>query len=900
MDFPNDTDFMGKNGFVWFIGFVEEAGTDPLGLGRVKVRCKGFHPEETDLVPTKDLPWSIVIQPTTSAGTSGIGWSNTGLLASSQVFGFFMDGETAQFPVVLGTIPYIHRPNAPQNPGNSPGGYTNDPSSSSNVPNDNYNTGTGKQPYHGQGQENPSKYPSTAVLPNQPGIGAVTGDDQSYLTYQTNPWPLTTYTKDDIAASGAGKKFRVHAATARALDAVAKSTGKRRIISSSRDPAHNARVHGAKRSMHIQGKAFDVDAGGGIAFLQACVRQGFTGFGCYGNVNAGPSGVKSYHVDTGGVRAWGPNFRSNTAPAWFTNALKAAGWGTTKYPLKGTPTNPGQPQQPINNNADGGTGDATNANNDATKDGNNDPNTNGDSNLAGGNGGVYNTPAQGSDIGNTIGLRNNNPFNVSLPIRGWNGGGNVVGAPGQSGFGSFSDLNTGYAAGVQRINTYIEGGVNGSGPLDTIAKMNTKYATDGNWGRGVSSISGIGLNDKLDTSNSAQMAALQKGILSQEQGASNANGIIGAVNGTGGPLNKQTNQNKMPGFTDPTNSLPYGKHQGKPSTPMAALGDNAYAQSDTLSQDGGSRMGGFPAGQLSFGEPQTARAPKYGFNQVYASRTGHEMHFDDSPGAETILVRHNNGTKLEMMPGGTLVTKSTGNHYRITAGNTFDGTVGDHYIGVQGDWKTHSTSDILLQSDGSMQVLSYNDYASQVAGKYDICAGDALQIKAKRIFIGAEDIHFYATNSINLEAEKAINIKSTEKISVQADKSLDVKIKEDIQIKTEADFKLGAKNANIKADTKCNVQGSEVNVKGGDTVKIGGGGSVQVNSGSNKATPDWVSGGTAPSDASSSSPKDTPKATNPDIGKAPKRKKVNKQKIQTENSDASITDSSYNAYGTNI
>ena len=35
-------DFMGIEGFVWFYGVVEDR-KDPLFLGRVKVRCIGFH-----------------------------------------------------------------------------------------------------------------------------------------------------------------------------------------------------------------------------------------------------------------------------------------------------------------------------------------------------------------------------------------------------------------------------------------------------------------------------------------------------------------------------------------------------------------------------------------------------------------------------------------------------------------------------------------------------------------------------------------------------------------------------------------------------------------------------------------------------------------------------------------
>ena len=46
--------FMGLDGFIWFIGVVEDRN-DPSKLGRVKVRCLGFHTEDKNDIPTEDL-----------------------------------------------------------------------------------------------------------------------------------------------------------------------------------------------------------------------------------------------------------------------------------------------------------------------------------------------------------------------------------------------------------------------------------------------------------------------------------------------------------------------------------------------------------------------------------------------------------------------------------------------------------------------------------------------------------------------------------------------------------------------------------------------------------------------------------------------------------------------------
>lgn len=53
---------------------------------------------------TGDLPWAKVLLPTTSAGQGGLGESRHGLKPESWVYGIFLDGDSAQQPLVLGVI----------------------------------------------------------------------------------------------------------------------------------------------------------------------------------------------------------------------------------------------------------------------------------------------------------------------------------------------------------------------------------------------------------------------------------------------------------------------------------------------------------------------------------------------------------------------------------------------------------------------------------------------------------------------------------------------------------------------------------------------------------------------------------------------------------------------------
>lgn len=95
--------FLGKDGFIWWIGVVEDRH-DPLYLGRCKVRIHGWHTANKIDMPTESLPWSYPLMPITSGSMTGVGISPTGPVEGTWVMGFYRDGETGQHPVMLGTF----------------------------------------------------------------------------------------------------------------------------------------------------------------------------------------------------------------------------------------------------------------------------------------------------------------------------------------------------------------------------------------------------------------------------------------------------------------------------------------------------------------------------------------------------------------------------------------------------------------------------------------------------------------------------------------------------------------------------------------------------------------------------------------------------------------------------
>jgi hypothetical protein len=102
------SNFIGRDGFRWWIGQIppiESMGDQPNGVGwgnRTKVRILGYHPYDVNELPNEELPWAqILLSTTDGSGASNYGTSHK-IRPGDIVFGFFLDGDNAQIPVISG------------------------------------------------------------------------------------------------------------------------------------------------------------------------------------------------------------------------------------------------------------------------------------------------------------------------------------------------------------------------------------------------------------------------------------------------------------------------------------------------------------------------------------------------------------------------------------------------------------------------------------------------------------------------------------------------------------------------------------------------------------------------------------------------------------------------------
>jgi len=109
---------LGSN-FLWWIGQIVDdsywrdniipgkfADKDSIpGWGRrYKVRIMGVHDQGETAIPAENLPWANVMYPITAGSGIGNAFQTSALRQGMFVFGFWMDGQNMQTPVIMGVL----------------------------------------------------------------------------------------------------------------------------------------------------------------------------------------------------------------------------------------------------------------------------------------------------------------------------------------------------------------------------------------------------------------------------------------------------------------------------------------------------------------------------------------------------------------------------------------------------------------------------------------------------------------------------------------------------------------------------------------------------------------------------------------------------------------------------
>ena len=113
-----DPGFLGGQ-FLWWVGQIPDDSTwreninpgvypqkdGQTGWGRrYKVRIIGIHDKDEETIPYDQLPWANVMYPVTAGSGAANAYQTPQIRQGNFVFGFYMDGQDQQVPVIMGIL----------------------------------------------------------------------------------------------------------------------------------------------------------------------------------------------------------------------------------------------------------------------------------------------------------------------------------------------------------------------------------------------------------------------------------------------------------------------------------------------------------------------------------------------------------------------------------------------------------------------------------------------------------------------------------------------------------------------------------------------------------------------------------------------------------------------------
>ena len=115
----------------------------------------------------------------------------------------------------------------------------------------------------------------------------------------------------------------------------------------------------------------------------------------------------------------------------------------------------------------------------------------------------------------------------------------------------------------------------------------------------------------------------------------------------------------------------------------------------------------------SSGTPIRHINPKYPFNHVHETESGHVLELDDTPDFERIHLYHRTGTRVEIDKDGSYVEKVVKDKYSVV--------LGDDTVTISGNVTVNITGDANIKVDGETNITSLGDI-SLVAPKVKLNA----------------------------------------------------------------------------------------------------------------------------------------------------------------------------------
>ena len=158
--------------------------------------------------------------------------------------------------------------------------------------------------------------------------------------------------------------------------------------------------------------------------------------------------------------------------------------------------------------------------------------------------------------------------------------------------------------------------------------------------------------------------------------------------------------------------------------------------------------------------------PKYPYDKIWQSESGHSIELDDTPGRERLRLQHRDGSFQEFQPKGDVVTKVLRDNYQIVAGNNNVLIEGQCNITINGACVIHVMNDAIIQIDGDLQQtvkgnldqIVNGDTSITGSGDIDIATSGDIGLNASTVNVNGDfNVTGGITSSQSISATKNIS-----------------------------------------------------------------------------------------------------------------------------------------------
>ena len=113
---------------------------------------------------------------------------------------------------------------------------------------------------------------------------------------------------------------------------------------------------------------------------------------------------------------------------------------------------------------------------------------------------------------------------------------------------------------------------------------------------------------------------------------------------------------------------------------------------------------------------KTTYSVRYPYAKVQITESGHEIHWDDTPGAERIRIAHKDGSYWEISPGGKSVMYNVGHSQTYNKGGVTMTVDENQDVKVSGHSRSSISGGIHSETAGEISTVSGGDNNSVVGG----------------------------------------------------------------------------------------------------------------------------------------------------------------------------------------